>query len=99
MNVKLKIYPIAGLCDSSMEMEMALEEGSLAELLKQVWNLLGVKAPASTEGLMLLLNGRFVDLPDCAHEDVPEGTHDGTYMDTRLEDGDQVWLMPQLSGG
>ena len=90
MKVRVRIFPVAGLCDHSQELELDLQEGSFGEALAHLEGRLGVNLagssgdnPGKQETFMFLLNGRALDM----------------FKDTVLCDGDQLWLLPRLSGG
>ena len=84
MNIHVKIFPIAGLCNQSQDLELALENGSLDELLVRIQKRLDTDTDLrKTETLMFLYNGRVLD----KHKDVV------------LSDGGELWLLPLLSGG
>ena len=82
MKVLVKVFPAAGLCDQTQELEITLEEGSLSELLTLLQERLSVN-PGKIEELMFVHNGRAMDRRE----------------DVLFQDGDQLWLMPMLSGG
>ena len=82
MNVQIKIFPIAGLCDQAQKLELALEDGGMGELLRSLQDQLGVNL-SENETIMFLHNGRALDRRE----------------ETVFHDGDQLWLMPQISGG
>ena len=60
MNISVKIFPIANLCDSKQEFEAALAEGALSELLVHLNERFG--ADFRRGDVMLLHNGRSIDL-------------------------------------
>ena len=82
MKVNIRVFPIAGLCNQRLEMALALEEGSMNELLRLLSGQLGVNLP-ETGAFMFLHNGRGLD----------------RYEDVFFQDGDQLWLLPRISGG
>ena len=61
MKVYVKMFPIAGICDTSREMEFSLGEGNLNELLVCLQEEVGA-APLLLEMLMFLHNGRGLDI-------------------------------------
>ena len=83
MTVHIKLFPIAGVCNQSQELELILEEGKLGEVLANLHERLGVNLAVKLEKLMLLHNG-------CAL---------GNRKDVAFQDGDRLWLLPLLSGG
>ena len=84
MKVKLKIYPISGMSNKSLSLEVKIkEEATVADLLYRAEQVTGNKIPEI--GVMVMLNGRVID------------THEG--KDTRLKAGDRLWIMPTLCGG
>ena len=83
MTVHIKLFPIAGICNQSQEMELALEEGKLGEALTKLYERLGVDLDVKLEKLMLLHNGRALDMR----------------KNVVFQDGDRLWLLPLLSGG
>ena len=82
MTVHVKVFPIAGLCDETQKLELALEEGNMDELLMQLQECLKTDQ-LKTEALMFMHNGRTLNRS----------------KDVAFRDGDEVWLMPLLSGG
>ena len=86
MKVNVKVFPIAGLCEQTRELEISLENGCMAELTPLLEGELGVNPGlrlCKNESLMFLHNGRRLDEPE----------------NTVLCDGDLLWLLPQISGG
>ena len=92
MKVHIKIFPIVGICDQSQKLELPLEEGNLSEALALLEGRLGVNLGINSGGihsackietLMFLHNGRRLD----------------SRKDAVFRDGDQLWLLPLLSGG
>ena len=61
MKIYVKIFPIAGICEASREMEFSLSDGNLNELLKCIREEMST-APLPLDTLMFLLNGRGLDL-------------------------------------
>ena len=82
IKVRVRIFPIAGVCNSTLDIEIELEEGNLYELMKRLQDRLGLAANVP-ETLMLLHNGHSLDINKAA----------------QFLNGDQLWLMPRLSGG
>ena len=60
MKIYVKMFPIAGICDSSREMVFSLAEGNLNELLPYLQKQAG--APLPLEKLLFLHNGRGLDI-------------------------------------
>ena len=84
MNIRVKIFPIAGLCEKTQEMELSPGKGSLEEALGLLREQLGADGElCEIESLMLLHNGRVLDKRSNAV----------------FRDGDELWLLPLLSGG
>ena len=94
MKVHVKIFPIAGLCNQSQKLELALEEGHFSEMLMCLQGRLGANLDNNPddcsgdgfdkfEKLMFMHNGRAL----------------GKCKDVVFQDGDQLWLLPLLSGG
>ena len=84
MKVHIKIFPIAGLCNQSQKMELLLADGSFKEVLMLLQERLSLDKSLDNSGkLMFLHNGRNLD----------------TRKDTVFKDGDQLWLLPLISGG
>ena len=81
MNVHIKIFPIAGLCDETRKLELTLEEGSMNELLTNLREQFNVNP--KIEELMFLHNGRALN----------------RRKNTVFRNGDELWLLPMLSGG
>ena len=81
MKANIKVFPIAGLCEKSLKLEIALEKGTLDEIFEFLQGRFGENL--KTETLMLMHNGRRLDLNN----------------NTVFKDGDQLWLLPLLSGG
>jgi len=65
MKINVKMFPIAGICDAAREMEFALREGNLNELLACVQKETG-DTPLPLETLMFLHNGRGLDIHENA---------------------------------
>ena len=82
MTVHVKIYPIAGLCDKTHEMELSLDGGSMSEVMPNLQKRFGVES-LKTEALMFMHNGRALE----------------RNKDVAFQDGDDLWLLPLLSGG
>ena len=81
MNVYIKIFPIAGLCDETRKLELTLEEGSMSEVLTNLREQFNVNP--KIEELMFLHNGRALN----------------RHKNTVFRNGDELWLLPMLSGG
>ena len=81
MRVNVKVYPIAGVSDATQEMEVALTEGNLNELMTLLQERLG--AGLCEKSVMILYNGQALDLK----------------ADVVFSNGDQLWVMPCISGG
>ena len=86
LRVNVKIFPIAGLCEQRQDIELVLEEGSMNELEMLLFRKLNVN-PGNVEAYMFLHNGRGL----CSSPD--------KYKDVVFQNGDQLWLLPQISGG
>ena len=82
MKVHVKVFPIAGLCDRTKKLDIALEDGSMNELQACLRERLDVNNH-KIETLMFLHNGHALD----------------KQKDAVFKDGDQLWLMPVISGG
>ena len=82
MNVHVKIFPIAGLCDKTQKLAIVLKNGTMDELLEHVQEQLGVTL-YETETIIFLHNGCALD----------------RHKETVFKDGDQLWLLPLISGG
>ena len=82
MKVHIKVFPIAGLCSQSQNLDLALEQGSFNEMLMGLQSRLGVNQ-GKFVNLMFLHNGRALDRRN----------------DVIFQDGDQLWLLPLISGG
>ena len=86
MKIQIKIFPAAGICDKLREMKIDLDEGTFSELLLELNKELGEIFGADKETiktLMFLHNGRALD----------------TQREVFFKDKDELWLLPQLSGG
>ena len=87
MKIHVRIFPVAGLCDKTQELDILLEHGNLngilAYLKEQLFQERMAADPGSIEKLMFLHNGHALDRK----------------KDTVFKDGDELWLLPQLSGG
>ena len=84
MNIRVKIFPIAGICGRTQEEELFLEKGRVGEALELLRSRLGIdKDLRAIETLMLMHNGRVMDKS----------------LDENLKEGDELWLLPPLSGG
>ena len=94
MKVHIKVFTIAGLCNQSQKLELALENGSFSEMLIRLQGRLGANLGNNPdycsgdgsdkfEKLMFMHNGRAL----------------GKCKDVVFKDGDQLWLLPLLSGG
>jgi molybdopterin converting factor small subunit len=84
MKVTLKLFPISGMNSKSLSLDIVIDEGTtVADLLHKAEEISGQKIPDM--GVMVILSGRAIDL--CKEKD------------TRLEAGDWLWIMPNLSGG
>ena len=84
MKVHVKVFPIAGVNDQSQKIEILLGEGSLSEALMHLQERLCPGSnPGKLEKLMFLHNGRYLD----------------RHKDAVFQDGDELWLLPLLSGG
>ena len=82
MNIQIRIFPIAGLCNEKKELELALEKGNFYEAQARLEELLGISF-RENKTLMFLHNGQGLD----------------RNKDIVFREGDQLWLMPLLSGG
>ena len=60
MNVHIKVFPIAGLCDQTRRLELALENGSMGELQSLLHKELDLDM-SKFETLMFMHNGRALD--------------------------------------
>ena len=83
MKVQVKIFPAAGLCDQKQEFEIVLNKGNFAELETRLEERFGIN-PLPIESLIFLHNGRGLD---------------GRRENVTFQDGDLLWLLPQISGG
>jgi molybdopterin converting factor small subunit len=59
MKVKIKVFPIAGLCDQSMALDLDPEEGGMSGLIMCLRERLG-KNPLEIENIMFVHNGRLI---------------------------------------
>jgi len=82
MKVHVKMFSIPGICEASREMEFALCEGDLKELLNLLQEEVG-DAPLPLDNLLILHNGRALVKNENA----------------QFSDGDDLWILPQISGG
>ena len=83
MKVNIKIFPIAGLSEQRREMEIALEENGGMGELLARLQEQLDVNLQKIEALMFLHNGRGMDKSE----------------NVIFQDGDQLWLLPQISGG
>ena len=86
MKIHIKIFPAAGICDRLKELKIDLDEGTFGELLLELKKELGEIFSADKDilkTLMFLRNGRALD----------------TQGEVFFSDKDELWLLPQLSGG
>ena len=82
MKVNVKVFPASGLCGETQKLQLALEEGSLSEVMIQVQERYGISAD-KLETLMFLHNGLALDKRE----------------DIEFKNGDELWILPLLSGG
>ena len=82
MNVHVKIFPIAGLCDKTQKFVITLKNGTMSELLAYLHEQLGITLN-KTETLIFLHNGCALD----------------RHKEPVFIEGDQLWLLPLISGG
>ena len=83
MKIHVKVFPAAGLCNETRELEITLEkDGSMNELLSSLRDMIGINVD-KIETLNFVQNGRLLN----KHEDIVFRT------------GDNLWLLPQISGG
>ena len=84
MIVYVKVFPIADICNQSQKLELLLKEGSFSELFNHLQERLGVDLNPDKPGKLMFL-------------------HNGSNLESRKEvvfkDGDQLWMLPMLSGG
>lgn|GEM_PF-4713274 len=79
--VKIKVFPLADVTDTSFETELTLSEGSLYECMTYLNEQFNTEL--REKEIMILHNGRSLDI----------------YADAVIAEGDQVWVLPRLSGG
>ena len=82
MKISVKMFPIPGICDKSREMEFALPEGTLSELLIRVQEEVGA-GPLPLDILMFLRNGRVLDI----NEDTRFSDGDRLWILTQIDGG------------
>ena len=81
MNINVKVFPIADICDSTQEFYETLTEGHLSELMELLRHRYNTNL--TEKAIMILHNGKSLDLAE----------------DPKLENNDQLWIMPVLSSG
>jgi len=81
MNVNVKIFPIAGLNESTQVMDITLNEGSPGELLEILSGRLG--ADPRERSIMVLVNGQCIDV----ESDVVLSNGDMIWLMPRLSGG------------